>query len=158
MARTEAEKAQRRQLRAERLAWGRCTNCGGKREDEKYRMCDACREKCRDSGKRVREKGNGLEQARIRMRELYHERAEQGLCIQCGKVHVWVGTLCDACKAKKDAARKAREKRHAQEGRCIKCGRPHDGDTLTCRECLDRMRKNMRNYKERQKEGTNGQG
>lgn len=155
--RTEAEKAKRRQLRADRLAWGRCTGCGGKREDERYRMCTACREKTRVASIRAREHDGYNERARERMRALYGKRKAAGVCIYCGGVPEQGKTMCAACIARDRELRIAREKRYALAGRCIKCGRTHEGDTLTCRACLQKLEERNKKHRERKTEGRNGQ-
>ena len=48
----EAHARNRRVARAERAEQGLCVQCGGKREDEQFLMCNACRTKLREAQRR----------------------------------------------------------------------------------------------------------
>lgn len=89
-----------------RKAAGRCTYCGGKRDDKKYNLCNKCRAYHRERYRKTVEKQTPEQHKAFN--EMHYASAnarnakfrQQGLCVRCGAVSPahW---LCEVCYAKK---------------------------------------------------------
>ncbi|KAK3302669.1 uncharacterized protein B0T15DRAFT_312133 [Chaetomium strumarium] len=107
-----------RKNRANRRESGRCTQCGGVRDDDLFLLCSACRER---KGKKKQE------------RQSLWQRRRMGLCVEC---HAWAEmhnqTKCRGCY------RKQLREEHKVLGVCTDCGGPRDEECffkcLTCRK------------------------
>lgn len=99
MNETERAKLRRARWREE----GRCTKCGGERDDE-HVQCSKCREKLNAHARRSKRCQRWLEKRR-------DERRKAGLCPDCGKPPVGSFALCPSCRAKRTAWQRARGQR-----------------------------------------------
>lgn len=93
-----------------RKAAGRCTRCGGKRDDG-YILCSKCREyqRQRDTYNAARrtpeQKAARNAQHRINQKAFRDRRRAAGLCTKCGAPSDGK-SLCSACAAKANARRR----------------------------------------------------
>lgn len=72
------------------------------------------------------------ETAHQKMRRL---RAEQGLCIACGKPNDSRTKRCTSCREKHNAPLRAKRAERRASGLCISCGRPTETKATRCRSC-----------------------
>ena len=127
---------------------GICPACGKERLFGQERQCIECREKMNErrkplTGEQKIRYGNHFKE---QQRQLYKERAEQGICTKCGKHKAKPGRKkCGICLDKEAA--KARERRfnrqdekqrRKENGLCYHCGQPIDRPTgQLCVKCYD---------------------
>lgn len=106
-----------------RLERGVCIRCEGPRDaDAKFKTCLACRETMRASRRSL---GRSL------------------MCAQC-KAPVSKGKLCEKCRKKVGARKKATYRSRVAAGLCPQCGkkRGKKAETKLCSRCLKRIKKN----------------
>ena len=125
---------------------GRCTRCGSEREDERWKLCQACRTFCAGKNR------HNAENAKARREAL----KAKGFCEQCGKTWAEPGRVrCKKCLEKNRTAgrrEQARalfvERRNARReaGLCIDCGAPTEGKAR-CPRCLERNVDSNRIYR-----------
>ena len=78
------------------------------------------------------------------------DRKNRGLCSNCGnatEINPKTGKHYSACpihKKSKAANQKARRKRLYQSGLCVTCQKPNKEDTKNCKECLDKVKHDLR--------------
>lgn len=86
---------------------GKCTTCGGEKEDPTFASCEKCRSRGNNSKRLLREK-----------------RLREGICIACGKEKAADGKQkCITC-ADRDREKKRSEREFYKENRiCPKCGK-----------------------------------
>ena len=139
--------ARRVNTRTRRREAGLCTLCGGRRDDEKYLTCSACREKIRRS--------RGKKKAKYQ-KSWYNRMREEGRCVSCGNWS-WPGKArCKDCQKKSSqAARRAdpdgSKKRELRQtrielGLCIDCGKPAEEGRSRCKRCMAKCRESSRIY------------
>lgn len=132
---------------------GICVACGQKDAFLGYVRCPECIEKSEtasrrcwaDDEKRILYNKHGAE----RKKELRSKRKQKGLCPQCGKpTKNEAYILCARCRAKKNAARRAKNGRgpgeHFRErmeaGVCMYCGGEIVPGYKLCKDCLEKRR------------------
>lgn len=131
-------------------ASGLCTRCGGERDDERWKLCQACRTFCAGKNR------HNAENAKARREAL----KAKGFCEQCGKTWAEPGRVrCKKCLAKNRAAGRSERSRmlnierrnmRREAGQCIDCGAPTEGKTR-CTRCLERQVDSNRIYRIRQR-------
>lgn len=141
-------KRNREKRRADRLrAEGRCSRCGAPMGDDTHATC----EKCRQYSQKYTDKGNE------RLKSIYHDRKNHGLCVRCGSGWVHAGrSLCPKClelcrqenKRYDPDGQKRRERiaRRRAEGLCIDCGKPAAEGYTRCGKCMSSRRDSTRKY------------
>ena len=146
-ARASQRRCYRRQ-RAERVAAGRCTNCGRRAPEPERTLCAECGQKRRaaDRARYARAKAQGLlyggkcaetrrKKARANSKRRYEAREAAGLCVKCGRRPPAEGrTRCEACLARRNAAERDKWNRRRTSGACGKCGAPAGG-AACCETC-----------------------
>ena len=105
---SEIRKARRRATRQEREDAGRCTSCGGDRDDEKMMQCSKCREKGMEKERKRKAWAQPRsKKARVKREERY---MVAGLC-RCGQEPAPGGKRCRRClNQNKLATKRWREK------------------------------------------------
>lgn len=74
----------------------------------------------------------------------YHDRKEQGLCVQCGMPFDNGKVRCDACTKDKSDYNKNRYAFLKLMGRCTRCGKKTQNGCPTCECCKIKNRDRMR--------------
>ena len=145
----QSEYARARQRAADRFAQGLCVKCGRHPPELARRLCAACGEQQRKSGRARYRAGQAAgrpyggknpesrrRQARRRCRKRQGERRQASVCIRCGK-HPPVdgGSSCEPClEARRVADRETYAARRAV-GLCGRCGTPTFEGAPLCGPC-----------------------
>lgn len=134
----ECERVKRKALVAERAAAGLCTECGGPKPADRYKMCKDCRSYAHGDW--------SVRYARMK------EGIAKGLCIRCGQPSVRKNR-CEHCLAKFEAfsrnllAKRRKERlERAKAGLCTRCGGKRDLKGWLCSGCLEDNRAAQRKH------------
>ena len=145
----QAEYARARQRAADRLAQGLCGKCGRHPHEPDRRLCAACAEQERSSGRERYRAGRAAgrpygrsnpesrrRQARTRSRKRQRARREACLCIRCGNhPPVEGGSSCEPCLRKRRAADRQTYASRRTAGLCGRCGVPTFEGVPLCGPC-----------------------
>ena len=139
----------KRRTKERRIAEGRCTRCGEKLADNRFKTCEKCRAYIRQFKYPIKREWN---------KDRYDAYREKGICASCGRMWVEPGhAYCEACRKKNRAAksdydpdgekkRAFREERR-RAGLCIDCGRPVKDGASRCKRCAEGRRDSSRKWR-----------
>ena len=150
-------RSRQQQLRAERVARGRCPRCGKCPPEPGVKLCHGCGERRRAAERARRAKaraegkqygGRDPEQCRRAARAGDGRRRkawrEAGLCASCGRGRPADGrSVCELCRAASRAAARARYAARREAGVCVRCCRPTFAGSSRCGRCSELERERV---------------
>lgn len=92
-----------------------------------------------------------VEYQKSRHRILYKQRADNGVCVRCGKRKPYPGAkMCEICREKSREQKRNKYIRkipnRGADGTCYRCGKPIDDKRYKlCSQCVEQNRKNCKN-------------
>ena len=143
-------RSRQQQLRAERVARGRCPRCGNRPPEPGLKLCHGCVEKRRAAERARRAKARaqgkqygGRDPERCRRADRAGDRRrrracrEAGLCTSCGLRQPEDNrSVCEPCRKARRALDRRRYAARKAAGRCVRCSQPTVGGLSRCGRCL----------------------
>ena len=143
-------RSRQQQLRAARVARGRCPRCGKCPPEPGLKLCHGCGEKRRAAERARRAKartegkqygGRDPERCRRVNRDGDRRRRrawkEAGLCTSCGHRRPEENrSVCEPCRETRRALDRRRYNARRAAGRCVRCTQPTVGGLSRCGRCL----------------------